>query len=365
VKKAIYHILVYIHWFFLGSLGLSYLSVLVSPEVCWPLAFFGLAYPVFLAINLAFLFFWAIRRQLLFFSSFIIILAGWNYHQSFFRISFRESTVPQDKNGIKVLSYNVRMFNYYSWEESPQTLEEILRFILSQNAGVLCFQEFYYSGNSDFSQQNITGTLGKERYMHLTPEGKRSEDLYAGLATFSSLPIINQASIVFPNTRNICIYTDVLWNGDTVRIYNNHLQSISLRKSNRRFIKNFDPLGDDENLEKLKDISFRLKHAFVERAKQARIISEHIRKCPYPVIVCGDFNDTPISYAYFQMKKGLTDAFTGSGEGFGNTYRGNFPSYRIDYILHSKDLQSVRFQRHRVPLSDHYPVSCVIHKADE
>ncbi len=349
----------------LASLVLAYISVYVSPEYFWPLAFFGLAYPVFLGVNLFFLVFWAVRRKWLVLSTLAVLLAGWNFHKSFFRISFREQVVPAQTGGLKLLSYNVRMFNFYEWEDEPQSLNEIIRFVNNQDPGVLCLQEFYYSGQGEFTRANMLRSFGENREIHLNQGSDNQNTRYAGLATFSSYPVIRKATIVFPGTRNICMYTDILWNRDTVRIYNNHLQSIRLRKRPGAFLRNFDPLGDEENLEELKDISFRLKNAFVERARQVRVISEHIRKCPYPVIVCGDFNDTPISYTYFTMKKGLVDAFLGSGEGLGNTYRGNFPSYRIDYILHSPDLISARFQRHRVPLSDHYPVSCILFKKQD
>jgi endonuclease/exonuclease/phosphatase family metal-dependent hydrolase len=90
------------------------------------------------------------------------------------------------------------------------------------------------------------------------------------------------------------------------------------------------------------------------------ILSAHIRQSPYPTIVCGDFNDTPVSYTYHKMRGKLVDAFIESGSGIGNTYLGNFPSFRIDYIFHSKSFRSCCFRTDRINMSDHYPVMCTL-----
>ena len=82
--------------------------------------------------------------------------------------------------------------------------------------------------------------------------------------------------------------------------------------------------------------------------------------CPYPLIMCGDFNDTPLSYAYKKISNDLKDAFVYAGYGLGNTYSGNLPPVRIDFILHSPSFNSHEFKVHGILLSDHYPVSVFI-----
>ncbi|MFW6224447.1 MAG: endonuclease/exonuclease/phosphatase family protein, partial [Bacteroidota bacterium] len=103
-------------------------------------------------------------------------------------------------------------------------------------------------------------------------------------------------------------------------------------------------------------LSQKLRHGFMERAQQVDFVSEHIHKSPHPVIVCGDFNDTPMSYAYHTMRNNLKDSFTEAGMGFGKTYGGRAPSYRIDYILHSPTINTLSHERLKVPYSDHFPV---------
>jgi endonuclease/exonuclease/phosphatase family metal-dependent hydrolase len=88
----------------------------------------------------------------------------------------------------------------------------------------------------------------------------------------------------------------------------------------------------------------------------------HILKSPYPVIVCGDFNDSPVSYTYQKISANLKDAFLESGTGLGSTYSGRFPSYRIDYILHNPQLSCYQYANPKMGLSDHQPVICKMYK---
>ena len=98
------------------------------------------------------------------------------------------------------------------------------------------------------------------------------------------------------------------------------------------------------------------------RQKQAKAIREHISDCPYPVILCGDFNDSPASFSYNKIMHGLKDSFRNSGKGTGTTYiGGNFPAYRIDYILHSPCYLSYGYTVGKeMGISDHYPIVSTI-----
>ena len=99
-----------------------------------------------------------------------------------------------------------------------------------------------------------------------------------------------------------------------------------------------------------------MRDAYKLRAIQADTLSSRIKKSPYKVIVCGDFNDTPVSYTYNTVKGDLIDSFEESGSGIGQSYNGAFPSFRIDYVLHSKDIKSISYSCPKIPLSDHFPV---------
>jgi endonuclease/exonuclease/phosphatase family metal-dependent hydrolase len=116
-------------------------------------------------------------------------------------------------------------------------------------------------------------------------------------------------------------------------------------------------LGNQDNkLSEIKNVSMSLRDGFVNRARQAGVLRAFIDSSPYTVIVTGDFNDTPVSYSYRKIRKGLSDSFLKSGYGAGFTYKGKYPSNRIDYILHDTKLKTASFSVIRVKYSDHYPV---------
>ncbi|MDP4224071.1 MAG: endonuclease/exonuclease/phosphatase family protein, partial [Bacteroidota bacterium] len=112
----------------------------------------------------------------------------------------------------------------------------------------------------------------------------------------------------------------------------------------------------------IRSISSSLKRGFIARASQAEAVKVKIETSPYPVIVAGDFNDTPISYTYRTLGKGLNDAFVASGYGAGFTYKGNYPPNRIDYILYDNKLECRQFDIIKVRYSDHYPIIAYFRK---
>jgi len=187
-----------------------------------------------------------------------------------------------------------------------------------------------------------------------------------GIVIFSRFPIISSGEVSFPSRNNSCIYCDVKINQDTVRIYNVHFESIHLEPQEVQFAEDLsigENLNNKEILKKnVKKITSFLKKAFIKRAGQARLVHEHIAHSSYPVIFCGDFNDTPVSYTYHQTSIDLKDAFIESGHGIGKTYITKFPFLKIDFILHSKDFETFNFEIPQVKYSDHYPVSCYIRK---
>ena len=100
------------------------------------------------------------------------------------------------------------------------------------------------------------------------------------------------------------------------------------------------------------------------RAEQAQMIANYIQDSPHPVIAMGDFNDTPQSYAYRKIRKGINDAFRNAGRGFGNTYAGELPSFRIDYILYSDELVATKYVRTKLRFSDHFPIKASLKQSE-
>jgi endonuclease/exonuclease/phosphatase family metal-dependent hydrolase len=193
-----------------------------------------------------------------------------------------------------------------------------------------------------------------ERYTH-EMTGKK----YFGVATFSKYPIVNKGEVPFSNDKNnFCIYSDIVIEQDTLRVFNAHIGSIRFQQEDYELFD--ENASEDADEEDEKRIIRRLKVAFEKRALQAETIAAEIEQSPYPVVLCGDLNDTPVSYCYRQFSRLLDDAFVESGNGIGSTYIGLMPSNRIDYIFHSASILSSHFTTHNVAFSDHQPVSCEI-----
>ncbi|MBI4930821.1 MAG: endonuclease/exonuclease/phosphatase family protein [Bacteroidetes bacterium] len=350
------------YFIFLLSLLLSYFAPYANPKPFWLFAFFGLAYPWLLIVNVLFLIWWIIRWKKLYWLSLIAILIGWNDMKNLFHFG---SGNQNTKGGIKVLSYNVRNFDLYNWTHNTETRNKIFSFLKNESADIVCLQEFFQGDSGYFETLDTLIELTQSVDHHVKYTLTRRKTDHWGIATFSKYPILFKGKIPFKYKSNsICIFSDLKIGEDTVRVYNMHLQSISFGYADYRFIealkKNNDTL-DVEDIEiASKNILRRIKHAFIKRATQTEKILAHINACKYPVIICGDFNDTPFSYTYHAFAEKYLDSFMESGSGIGNTYIGDFPSYRIDYIFHSSQFTSSNFEIHSEELSDHYPVSCTL-----
>jgi endonuclease/exonuclease/phosphatase family metal-dependent hydrolase len=349
---------------FAFSLLFAYLAAYVSPVSFWPFAFFGLAYPVLLLINLIFILYWSLKKSWMLLISAVMVVVGANQIGRLMQITISSGPVDEKNNEqVKVLSYNVRLFDLYDWSKNKTTKNKIFKVIDRIDADIVCFQEFFVIDQKgrfetrDTLVQFLRSKNYHERYTHHLKGGQ-----HFGLATFTIYPIVNRGWISFNNDKNnSCIYTDMKIGDDTVRVFNAHLASIRFQREDYQIVgdkKSNKRRHPKKGLEQ--KIVPRLKNAFIKRAAQVEELAKHIRKSPYRVILCGDFNDTPISYSYNTIASQLTDAFVKSGNGFGRTYIGSFPSYRIDYIFHSKSLHSYHFETHPEELSDHRPISCTV-----
>ena len=144
---------------------------------------------------------------------------------------------------------------------------------------------------------------------------------------------------------------------DTVRVFNNHLRSTSIKAADNDYITGHEFIGDTARETKFRSIAGRLRYNGVLRAAQVDSIAGAMRGMPQRrKIVCGDFNDTPISYVYRTMARGTTDAFSTCGKGYSHTYRGFFSTLRIDYVLYSAGLEALSYKVPFVAYSDHLPV---------
>ena len=322
---------------------LSYLSPYVSPTFFWPISFFGLLFPVFYIVNILFLIYWIIGFKKQIWANIIILLIGIQYIGLFFGTQPKKT---ENTDSIKVLSYNVRLFNRYGWIAKSDIKSEIVAFLKTEKADILCIQEFYTPDeipSLNYPHKHI-GLQSKKNQWHM--------------AIYSNFPQIKKSTVSIKGERmnNTCIYSDININSDTIRVYNVHLASNWFKNSDYSFLQN----PKKETLkEGIKGIVERMKSSYKKRAEETRAIKKHIQSSPYPIILCGDFNDTPLSYAYNKISENLKDAFKESGKGIGQSFV-NIPALRIDYILHNEMFKSYNYKRHKQKLSDHYAISCKV-----
>jgi endonuclease/exonuclease/phosphatase family metal-dependent hydrolase len=343
----------------IATLLMVYLSVYVRPDYFWPLAFLGLAYPVILIANALLVVYWMLARRWYFLISLIVILVGWNHLKSF--ISYGSSSPPENPS-ISVLSYNVQVMGLYNygpgWTLNFDDRNRIFRFLQEKDFDVICFQEFVHDNTGAFKTLDTLPQIIRAKHHHTGFTMSSKKINYFGLAIFSSYPIINRGNIEFDtNMGNNCIFADLKVADDTIRIYNVHFESIGLSREDFGMVENI--AEGVSNGEKLRSGSIRIlrriKSAFEYRARQVELVADHIRNSPYPVILAGDFNDTPASWTYHYLTRELNDAFH-KGRGTGQTYIGKVPGLRIDYILSSGHFVTSQFITGNQKYSDHYPI---------
>ncbi len=329
---------------------LSYLAPFVPPDLFWPLAFFGLAYPYLVLINLIFLVFWVLQRSRRLLLPLISLSVGF--------IDFRNTyqLIPsfgQTDPGITVLSYNVHGFRA-DLRSHHTNNPKILDYIKSTGADIICLQEGILPNGGKLSPQGIKDALPEIKYLHQVSAGNNSD-----LVTFSKYPIINKGEVKFSGASILVLFSDIkINNHQIIRVYNCHLQSYSIDPDDYSIVDSIGFGSGSNQIALARKVSYKLITGFKFRAIQARKLAEHIRQSPYPVLVCGDFNDTPVSYAYRKVRGKLSDSFVESGWGTSNTYNGELPSFRIDYILLDRKLKSGNYKRDKVYFSDHFPVHC-------
>lgn len=324
----------------------SYLGTWVSPESAYYLAIIALGYPFYLILNILFVFFWLYHRERKVYFSLGAIVIGFSHFMNLFALNMGSEPAVQEGD-YTFMTYNVRYFNapfYKKRADLDRERNNILDYIQKQDADVFCGQEFSGKQREDavyiqkFMQKNWPHTHAK-----------------ASLSIHSKHPITNRGILNFEGTYNAVLFADIQFPTGKMRVYCMHLQSIRL-DAHEKQLKDVTKLNNKKTQNKYKKIGSKLKRAFVMRADQVAQLKKHIDASPHPVVVCGDMNDTPISYAYAQLTQKLKDSFRMRAFGLGTTYAGSLPLLRIDYILSSQKLKIKSHQVLSASFSDHYPV---------
>ena len=140
--SLINRLLFLINSFLLIGQLISYLAPFVDPNIFWPIAFFGLLFPIFFLLNLFFLVFWLVQMKRPFWANLIILMIGLNPIGKI--IGNAESEIKTEvTNSFSIMSYNVRLFNAYNWIQDREVKEKIFDLFKDRNVDILCIQEFY------------------------------------------------------------------------------------------------------------------------------------------------------------------------------------------------------------------------------
>lgn len=334
------------------ALTASGLTMYVHPKYFSWLPLLGLSFPLLFIINLIFLLYWWFQLKLKLIIPLCFAIFNLIHASKYVQYSGETEVKEED---ILVGTYSTQLFGAVN---DTSTFESIKQRLSKDSFDLLCLQEV-------FSQKDL-----KERILDLKRAGnfkmysffRQNPDRPYGMAVLSKYRIVNSGRIgMGGNTGNMAIFVDFLLNEDTVRLYNLHLQSIRFQRSDYDFIQNQDRTGS-EGIKGSKNLIRRIKEAYLKRGDQADSVAEHIQSCRFPLFVAGDFNDVPVSYTYNKIGKGLLDAFREKGSGFERTYKGPFPSFRIDYILFSKFFNCTSYKSFNDIAGDHKLVKASFRK---
>jgi endonuclease/exonuclease/phosphatase family metal-dependent hydrolase len=340
---------------------LAILCMNIPPHFFWPAGFIALSMPVPVVLNILFFFVWGLYRPALALLPATVIALTWGYHTRILALNIRQGPSPHEEaTSFSVLSYNVRVFNRYQFERQEDRVQsrDIINWLAQNPADIFCVQEYYNENKS--SIYNATSRIVRKPRKHIfqsTIFVNKAGAEYA-MAIVSRYPIVNKGTINFGRlTLNHAMFADVKIKSDTVRIYNFHFQSMSIKSQDLLDTYYENALFEQSG----RKIVRRLKEGFVERSQQVSILLDHLRASPHPVVICGDLNDLPFSYTYEKLNDKLSSSFVAFGRGIGTTYNGVLPFLRIDGQFFDKSRLLIHdFQIYRdVTYSDHFPNSAV------
>lgn len=317
----------------------------------------GLAFPIFLLLNTACLLGWLIIQQ---YKCALLPLAGLllclPQARTYLPLNLRTERLPEDN--LKILSYNIMGFG----ASSPTDRQNpILTYLQESRADIICLQEYSTGKTSKHpTQKAIDKALAEYPYHRIDAIGKQRGNK---VACYSKLPILSARPLKYASASNGTLVYELAWGDDTLLLINNHLESNKLTKEDKIVYEDMLRDPEKDKVESgMRQLVGKLAEAAALRAPQADSIAREIERSPHrDIIVCGDFNDSPISYTHRVIGQELDDAFTHSGRGLGISYNQNKFYFRIDHILTSPSLEAFNCTVDRsIAASDHYPVTCRI-----
>ena len=318
---------------------LAYVLPFLAPKFFPLLSALTLVLPLFLILNGLYFIYWLLQFKRQIILSGIVLLIGITFINKFYK--FTATDAPREEKDFVVTSYNVRLFNLFKWIADGDVPANVLNFINDENPDILCIQEYSKSAKIDFK-------VYPHRFIFM-----QGDKIKTGQAIFSKFPIINEGNLELPSSNNSVIFADIKKGKDIIRVYNMHLQSIKISPDVNEISENIEVVDQ----QKSQLVVRRIGAAFRKQQQQAEIIMEHKKSCEYPIIICGDMNNSAYSYVYRSIRGTLQDTFEQAGSGFGQTYNFRYYPARIDYIFADPQMEVKSFESFPDFVnSDHYPI---------
>lgn len=333
---------------------LLYFLLYKLPSEHWSVALLLLSLPVAWVFNIGFILIWLLGRSWRTLLPVFTLLAGFLFWQRTLVYNIPKSPAA-GQNPLKVLSFNVTAFDldaYWSRRQQSAQSREIIDWVVAQEAPIKCFQEFY--NNPHIPGYRVIPKLRAAGYTYfasLVSEDSTRKGSFTGVAIFSRYPILGQGGESFRHLNGVQ-WADIKIGTDTIRIINVHLHSMGIRV--RKVLVQKEMAGVKSQT---RGILSSLKEGFVERQKQVRIVERYIAESPYPVLLTGDFNETPYSIVYERLRRKLRNAYEDGGRGFQFTLNRAPRFIRIDNQFYQSGFNVLDFVTYRnVHFSDHFPI---------
>jgi len=332
----------------------GYFSRYINPYFFWPAAFFSLAFPAVWIVSLVTALL-LVRRKWWFIVLMICVLASTPLMLRHFSLPF---CIQENRPGdYLIMTYNVHGFAGIRNGKSSYERQAMVHEMVNDLApAVVCMQEYPMKSRKHARYLNHLDKELELQYKHISDFNEDSKGTTYTFITATRYPI-KQRGTIFTMDMDICgIFTDIRFPEGIIRVYNVHLQSVKLFGEKKLLRPHRNPGAIKYLYTYLKGTTAKLRKAFPVRTYQAWMIEQSIKTCPYPVIIAGDFNDTPASYAYNLLRKNMNDPAENSGSGFNKTYGESVYPIRIDQILLDRRLNAGSYNRKKIYLSDHFPV---------
>lgn len=323
----------------------------------WAMGFIMISLPIIWGVHILFILFWILAKSTRAFLPIAVLLLAWPLYSRTFKLGSSQAS-ETTKKSFKLLNYNVYGFGIHAdgdHDRHDSLIRNSAQWITDMDADILCFQEYFSPGKSrKIDLEDFFNKKGFKHYIYLDKGKSHYSSIHdGGLVIFSKFPIVHRQDSYFEG-QNGLLSADVVIGKDTVRIINTHLYSMTLKLNRLANQKRYSGVKRET-----RGTLRQMQRGFINRNTEVHLLESWIQASPYPVVICGDFNETPYSYVYGRLRKRLANAFELKGSGFGFSYN-KLPKFiRIDnQFFDDKKLTILDFKTHReVRFSDHYPLT--------